>query len=47
VRRHAIDDRAHRVLAYAEVHVAAAVTPTSAVRTLLIDIAGRRRIEIA
>ena len=35
VRRHAVDDRAHRVLAHAEVQVAAAVTPTAAGRALV------------
>ena len=45
VRREAVHDRAHRVLAHAEVEVAAGVAPAAAVEPC--DRRSRRRIEIA
>ena len=47
VRRQAVDDRAHRVLAHAEVEVAAGVAPAAAVRALRVVAADARRIEVA
>ena len=47
MRRDAVDDRAHRVLAHAEVKVAAGVAPAAAVGALRVDVLSRGRIEIA
>ena len=47
VRRHAVDDRAHRVLAHAEVQVASGVAPAAAGRALRVVAWPRRRIEVA
>ena len=46
VGSHAIGDRAHGVLAHAEMHIAARETPPSSVGALLVDADRRRRIEI-
>ena len=47
MRRHAVDDRAHGVLAHAEVQVAAGVTPAAAGRALLVVSRRGRWIEVA